>query len=110
VAVVTSVKWQHLPSRDELMAAFPARALRANQTDVTRMACDVVKDGRLANCKIVRDANPGWGFDQAALSLASKFRSAPLSAYPNPAEPDCYKSKEHKPAVVSIPLNWSVGP
>lgn len=110
VAVVTSARWKRRPSSDEVMAVFPARALKAHQTDVTRMSCDVSNDGRLTDCSIVRDANPGWGFDQATLSLASKFRSVPLTAYPTPAEPDCAKSDGQQPAKVTIPLSWNPGP
>jgi protein TonB len=69
--------WLAVPSGEDMVAVYPAAALRAHVTfgQVT-VHCSVTDQGKLTNCAIV-DENPSTvGFGAAALKLAPRFRMA----------------------------------
>lgn len=68
-----------LPSREDLVRVFPAKASAEKQDGKAMMSCRVLQDGTLANCRVVSEVPPGYGFGQAAIALASKFRARPAT-------------------------------
>lgn len=68
-----------LPSREDLVRVFPAKASAEKQDGKATMLCRVLRDGSLADCRVVSEAPPGYGFGQAAIALASKFRARPAT-------------------------------
>jgi TonB family protein len=67
--------WQRVPRALDLASSFPTQAIAAHVTEgrVT-IACDVVSDGKLDHCGIVKEQPEGLGFGAAALSLSSQFQ------------------------------------
>lgn len=63
------------------------------------MECRVVADGRMNACVILTEEPPGYGFREAALKLAPKFRL-------HPALPD---GTPVKGGTIKIPLRF-MGP
>lgn len=68
-----------LPSREDLVRVFPAKASAEKRIGKASMSCRVLTDGALADCRVVSEVPPGYGFGQAAVALASKFRAKPAT-------------------------------
>lgn len=67
-ALVLNPPWAQAPTRAEVAAASPERA------GVATLRCEVLNDGRLRRCDVIRE-NPRFaGLRGAALSLADRFR------------------------------------
>jgi hypothetical protein len=69
--------YQKQPSQAELAAVFPAEAAQKGIDGLAALQCKVAGDGALQDCKVLRETPPGFGFGQALLSLASKYRLPP---------------------------------
>jgi hypothetical protein len=108
VAVFPNPHWLRSPSNDDMVNAYPAMALRLHKSDETQMDCSVADDGKLENCKVLKDEKPGAGFDRASVKLSSSYRMAPLASLPEyTALPDCVR-KAGPPHVV-ISVTWNAG-
>ena len=68
-----------LPSREDLVRVFPARASAEKRDGKAMMSCRVLQDGALADCRVISEIPPGYGFGQAAIALASKFKAKPAT-------------------------------
>lgn len=79
--VIGRPQWSALPTGDQVIAGYPAAAMKAN-VGAARVviACDVVEGGRLAGCTSQSEEPRGLGFGEAALALAGSFQARPWTA------------------------------
>ena len=76
-AEITAPDWEERPTSDDLVRAFPAKALRKGISGHAVLKCMVQTDGRLEECVVVSETPEGHGFGKAALGLARKMRMRP---------------------------------
>jgi len=76
-AVITSPSWIRQPSADQLMRAYPDRALRAEVGGLATVNCLVQPNGRVANCNLTSETPGGYGFGRAAEGLTRYFQISP---------------------------------
>lgn len=62
------------PTRDQVAAAFPAKAKAAGQSGAVDLSCTAARDGRLKDCAVIGEQPRGMGFGQAARQLARSMR------------------------------------
>lgn len=74
--VITHPSWVRQPSAEQLMRAYPDRALQAGVGGSAMLNCLVQPNGRVTDCNLVRET-PGYGFGRAAQSLSRHFQIAP---------------------------------
>jgi TonB family protein len=74
VRMLTNPLWVAAPTRAELAAAYPAKALAAGKAGLATMDCEVTGQGALASCDVVSEQPKNLGFGRAARLLASRFR------------------------------------
>ena len=75
--VITNPRWERQPSADQLMRAYPDRALRAGVGGVARVNCLVQPNGRVADCRLTGETPDGYGFGRAAQGLTRHFQISP---------------------------------
>jgi len=71
--------WAAKPVGADIADVYPAAASKAGTSGAATIACAVAKDGRLSNCKVVREAPAKLGFGEAALKLSERFQMKPMS-------------------------------
>ena len=76
-AVITSPSWIRQPSADQLMRAYPDRALRAEVGGLATVNCLVQPNGRVADCNLTGETPGGYGFGRAAQGLTRYFQISP---------------------------------
>jgi protein TonB len=76
-AVITSPRWVRQPSAEQLMRAYPDRALRAEIGGLVTLNCLVQPNGRVADCNVAGETPGGYGFGRAADGLTRYFQIAP---------------------------------
>jgi protein TonB len=76
-AVITSPSWVRQPSADQLMRAYPDRALRAEVGGLATVNCLVQPNGRVADCSLTSETPGGYGFGRAAQGLTRYFQISP---------------------------------
>jgi protein TonB len=76
-AVITSPSWIRQPSADQLMRAYPDRALRAEVGGLATVNCLVQPNGRVADCNLTGETPGGYGFGRAAQGLTRHFQISP---------------------------------
>lgn len=76
-AVITNPRWERQPSADQLMRAYPDRALRAEVGGLATVNCLVQPNGRVADCNLTGETPGGYGFGQAAQGLTRHFKISP---------------------------------
>ena len=86
------IVWDQLPTSGDMERAVSHRAEPAEVK--TEMVCTLGPDGRPRRCIVTREEPPGFGFGNAALSVASKFRLATTTG----------ESPEGR--CVRIPMTW----
>ena len=69
------LRWARMPNHDDIMAAYPRRALEHWVGGRSAMECLVKTDGTLTYCFVKEEAPRNWGFGAALVSLAPKFRA-----------------------------------
>ena len=99
-AETSPANWVKLPDPVALYAAYPAAALKARQGGVVRLACVVGLDGKAKDCRVASEDPPGYGFGDAALSVATAFELKPASRDGQPVAD----------APVTIPVSFSPPP
>jgi len=67
------------PSREQVAAAFPAKAKAAGQSGAVDLSCTTAAGGRLKDCAVIGEDPRGAGFGQAARQLARGMRVAGVS-------------------------------
>lgn len=76
-AVITNPRWERRPSADQLMRAYPRRALEAEVGGRASLNCLVQPNGRVADCNLTSETPGGYGFGQAAQGLTRHFQISP---------------------------------
>jgi len=76
-AVITNPRWERQPSGDQLMRAYPDRALRAEVGGLATLNCLVQPNGRVADCNLTNETPGGYGFGRAAQGLTRHFQISP---------------------------------
>lgn len=76
-AVITNPRWERQPSADQLMRAYPDRALEAGVGGRATMNCLVQPNGRVADCNLTGETPGGHGFGRAAQGLTRHFQISP---------------------------------
>lgn len=62
------------PSRDQVAAAFPAKAKAAGLSGAVDLSCTAASSGELKDCTVIGENPRGHGFGQAARQLARHMR------------------------------------
>lgn len=75
--VITRPDWIQRPTADQLMAAYPDRALGAGIEGVASLRCIVRANGAITSCAIASETPATQGFGNAALRLSRYFRISP---------------------------------
>lgn len=76
-AVITRPSWSRQPSGDQLMRAYPRRALEAGVAGSASLNCLVQANGSVADCQVTAETPGGYGFGRAAQSVSRYFRINP---------------------------------
>lgn len=69
--------WATQPTREQYMAAYPAKARAEGVGGKVLLHCTVAKQGALAKCKVMSEAPQGEGFGDAALGLTPLVQAVP---------------------------------
>lgn len=75
--VIRNPEWIRRPTGDQLMSAYPDRAIAAGVTGSATLSCGVRADGTMTGCSVVSETPGGYGFGRAAQSLSRYFRISP---------------------------------
>ena len=75
--VIHNADWEEIPSGRAFRAFYPKAARKGRIEGRATVLCRVTARGALTQCKTVEEAPSGWGFGDAALRLAPKFRMKP---------------------------------
>lgn len=76
-AVIRNPSWISQPTGDQLMRAYPSRAIQGNIEGSASLNCLVALDGRVTDCNVTRETPGSYGFGRAAQSLSRHFRINP---------------------------------
>ncbi|NJC42692.1 protein TonB [Brevundimonas alba] len=76
-AVITNPSWVRQPSGEQLMRAYPDRALRADVGGLATLNCLVQPNGRVSDCNLAGETPGGYGFGRAAQGLTRYFQISP---------------------------------
>ena len=76
---LTNPPWIRRPSADDQARLAPSRAMDQNQSGRAGVDCQISGSGQLTDCSVTEDP-AGWGFGQAALSLARLYLAAPQTS------------------------------
>jgi protein TonB len=72
-ALSISPTWLQRPSAEDVARVYPVAARTKEVEGFGAFDCLVTPSGLLRDCRVVREGPEGWGFGQAAMSLASTF-------------------------------------
>lgn len=75
--VITNPSWSRQPSGEQMMRAYPQRAITDGVAGSALLNCLVLPNGAVADCNVARETPGGYGFGRAALSLSRQFRVNP---------------------------------
>ncbi len=76
-AVIRNPSWSRQPSADQMMRAYPDRAIEAEVAGSASLNCLVLPSGGVTDCNVTRETPGGYGFGRAAQSLSRHFRVNP---------------------------------
>lgn len=75
--LIRNPSWSSQPSGEQMMRAYPNRAVQANIEGSVGMNCLVNSNGSVSDCNVVRETPGSYGFGRAAQSLSRYFRINP---------------------------------
>ena len=75
--VITEPNWVRKPTGDQLLRAYPSRALERDITGSATLSCLVRVDGSLTGCSVASESPGGAGFGRSAMSLSRYFQLSP---------------------------------
>ncbi|HWQ85340.1 TonB family protein [Brevundimonas sp.] len=75
--VIRNPSWSRQPSADQMMDAYPRRAVQANVSGSASLNCLVLPTGGVTDCNVTRETPDGYGFGRAAQSLSRRFQINP---------------------------------
>jgi len=76
-AVIRNPSWLRQPSADQMMRAYPQRAITAGVAGSASLNCLVLPSGAVTDCNVTREGPDGYGFGRAAQGLSRHFRVNP---------------------------------
>ncbi|MGV9006566.1 MAG: TonB family protein [Brevundimonas sp.] len=76
-SVISHPHWIRQPTGDQLMRAYPQRALTAGVAGSASLTCVVQTSGSVSDCVVTAETPGGYGFGRAAQSLSRQFRISP---------------------------------
>lgn len=77
VRVIRNPSWSRQPDAEQMMRAYPRRALEAGLGGSATLDCLVQSNGSVAVCHIAGETPAGQGFGRAAQQLSRHFRINP---------------------------------
>lgn len=72
-ALTVSYDWVRTPTNEDMMRAYPPAAREQRVEGYASLNCVIAKTGRLKECRIEAEGPEGWGFGEAAKSVAQSF-------------------------------------
>lgn len=90
-------EWSRKPNGDELSAFYPLRAEQERVGGSVTISCNVNLLGMANSCVVDNEEPAGYGFGNATIEVAGRFRFHPATVYGVPVN-----------ATVTIPLNWQL--
>lgn len=75
--IIRNPSWSRQPSADQMMRAYPDRALTAGVAGSASLNCLVLPTGAVTDCNVARETPSGYGFGRAAQGLSRQFRVNP---------------------------------
>lgn len=75
--VIRAPSWSRQPSADQMMDAYPKRALQAEIPGSASLNCLVLPTGFVTDCNVTRETPGGYNFGRAAQGLSRYFRINP---------------------------------
>lgn len=85
-ALITYPDYAVRPSRDQVMAAYPPKALAARVNGRAEVECQVTLEGRVANCAVLWEGPEGYGFAGAAQTVVQQVVMVPMLRDGKPIE------------------------
>ena len=76
-SVIRNPSWSRQPSADQMMRAYPERAITAGVAGSASLNCLVLPSGMVTDCNVTRETPGGYGFGRAAQGLSRHFRVNP---------------------------------
>lgn len=76
-AVIRNPSWSRQPSADQMMRAYPERAIAAGVAGSASLNCLVLPTGAVTDCIVARETPGGYGFGRAAQGLSRHFTINP---------------------------------
>ena len=76
-SVIRNPSWARQPSGEQMMRAYPSRAITAGVSGSASLNCLVLASGAVTDCNVTRETPGGYGFGRAAQGLSSHFRVNP---------------------------------
>lgn len=76
-AVIRNPSWARQPNAEQMMRAYPDRALERGIGGTATLNCLVQANGSIAGCDVTGETPAGQGFGRAAQSLSRHFRINP---------------------------------
>ncbi|MDG2521134.1 TonB family protein [Caulobacter segnis] len=77
---ISEPDWASKPSGKDFDRAYPSAARKAKLNGEAVLDCSVAPDGALDACSVVSESPKDYGFGEASLAVASKFRMKPEDA------------------------------
>lgn len=77
VRVIRNPSWVSQPNADQMMRAYPDRALQRGLAGSATLNCMVEANGRVSGCSVTGETPAGNGFGGAAQQLSRYFRINP---------------------------------
>jgi protein TonB len=75
--VIRNPSWSRQPSAEQMMRAYPERAITAGVAGSASLNCLVLPSGAVTDCNVTRETPGGYGFGRAAQGLSRHFRINP---------------------------------
>jgi TonB family protein len=83
---VVHADWLEKPSGEAVNKVYPDEAMRRGESGRVVLGCTAKVDGTLAECRVVSEDPPGFGFGRAALSLTAGMRMRPRTLNGEPVD------------------------